>query len=140
MAFPNNDIVMDFNPEYQETIPFEPWELEYQEIPLEYLNEEYREEYQEEILPENQTNISDTEAINVNTKKQRSWVWEHFTLDNNSSKPKCNYCAARVPSSKGNTSNMASHLRNKHSAKIKSSSGKQLTLQQTFQNPAIEVS
>lgn len=153
-TFNNNfDIEMDFNTEYQESISSEPWEYNYQaaaisqeyprEISQEYQNE-ILQEYQKEVISENQTNISDTEVTSVtssiNTKRQRSWVWEHFTLDNNSSKPKCNYCSSRVPSSKGNTSNMASHLRNKHHARIQNSSGKQLTLQETFQNTVIEVS
>ena len=90
---------------------------------------------------EDQTNISDTEVrsntLSINTKRQQSWVWEHFTLDNNSSKPKCNYCSTHVPSSKGNTS---SHLRNKHYARIQNSNEKQLILQETFQNTVIEVS
>lgn len=83
---------------------------------------------------------SETGSISTNTsvKKHRSWVWEHFTLDDNSNKPQCNYCKIHVSASKGSTTGMSKHIKSKHPLKMPQNS--QLTLHETIENITVLVS
>ena len=86
--------------------------------------------------------ISDSETGSVSTntsaKKHRSWIWEHFTLNNNLKKPQCNYCKVYVSTSKGSTSGISKHIKSKYSLKTPQNS--QLTLYEIIKNVPILVS
>lgn len=88
------------------------------------------------------TNILGSEtassSASKNTKK-RSWVWAHFTYDENIKKACCNICKALIVTSKGSTTGMSKHLKNKHPLTIQKKKN-QLTLQETIQNIPIPVS
>src|SRR5271170_2189203 len=80
---------------------------------MEYNNDdqnEYHEKRHEEFPEESSENIqsSETSSItaNISTKKQRSWVWNYFTIDETTNKPQCNICKAFVTASKGSTTAM----------------------------------
>ena len=104
----------------------------------------FTDEYQLKYLkrPYDDIAISDNETASNSTstsfKKQRSWVWAHFTYDDDKKKPLCNYCKVYVSASKGSTSGMANHLKNKHPTKTPENN--QLTLHETIQNIANTVS
>jgi hypothetical protein len=104
----------------------------------------FPDEYQLQYLkrPYDDISISDNETASNSTgtssKKQRSWVWAHFTYDDAKKKPLCNYCKVYVSASKGSTSGMANHLKNKHPTKTPENN--QLTLHETVQNIANTVS
>lgn len=106
----------------------------YEEMDQDMHSSDYQ--FQEEI------EISDSEAGSVSTntsaKKHRSWVWEHFTLDDNLKKPQCNYCKIHVSASKGSTSGMSKHIKSKHP--LKTPQNNQLTLHETMENIPILVS
>ena len=84
------------------------------------------------------TVASTSASTSASTKKQRSWVWEHYTMDDSTSKPRCNYCKTCITATQGNTSGMSRHLKNKHPLRIESNE-KQLTLHKTLQNTVTEV-
>jgi hypothetical protein len=86
--------------------------------------------------------ILDSEAsssTNTTTKKQRSWVWAHFTFDKNIKKARCNICNAYIVVNKGSTSGMARHLNKVHPFSVQKNKN-QSTLQETLQNIPIPVS
>ena len=118
---------------------------------------EMKDEYQVESSLEHLSSISNTDVTSIanievistasasaststgtSTKKYRNWVWEHYTLDDNTSKPRCNYCKTCIVATQGNTSGMSRHLTSKHSLRIKNNE-KQLTLHETLQNTPTEV-
>lgn len=74
--------------------------------------------------------ISDSETASVSTntsaKKHRSWVWEHFTFDDDLKKPQCNYCKIHVSANMGSTTGMSKHIKSKHPLKMPKNT--QLTL------------
>ena len=110
-------------------------------IEMEYQEEDLQ-EYLDEISQDNQIEIASATAstkTSTITKKQRSWVWEHFTLDENKKKPQCNYCKIYITAAKGSTSGMSSHLRNKHFMAIHKNE-KQLILQEALRNTTAKVS
>ena len=78
-------------------------------------------------------------STNSSSKKYRSWVWIHFTYNENIQKPQCNYCNQFIQSNKGSTTGMAKHLKNKHPLRIEKNN-QQLTLEETIQNKLIPVS
>ena len=105
----------------------------------------YQEEQEEQYIQQEESisSILDSEATssstNTNTKKQRSWVWAHFTYDENIKKARCNICNTYIISNKGSTLGMSKHLKNIHPLTIKKNKN-QLTLQETIQNIPIPVS
>lgn len=39
----------------------------------------------------------------ITSTTRRSWVWNHFTFDENTKKAQCNYCQSFIAISKGST-------------------------------------
>ena len=56
----------------------------------------------------------DEEQSNLTNISKRSWVWNHFTFDENTKKAQCNYCQALIAMNKGSTSGMSSHIKSQH--------------------------
>lgn len=56
----------------------------------------------------------DEEQSNLTTTSKRSWVWNHFTFDENAKKAQCNYCQILIAINKGSTSGMSGHIKSKH--------------------------
>lgn len=50
----------------------------------------------------------------ITSTTRRSWVWNHFTFDENTKKAQCNYCQSFIAISKGSTSSMSGHIKSKH--------------------------
>jgi len=56
----------------------------------------------------------DEEQSNLTNISKRSWVWNHFTFDENTKKAQCNYCQALIAMNKGSTSGMSGHIKSQH--------------------------
>lgn len=56
----------------------------------------------------------DDEQSNLTNTSKRSWVWNHFTFDENAKKAQCNYCQVLIVVNKGSTSGMSGHIKSKH--------------------------
>jgi hypothetical protein len=56
----------------------------------------------------------DEEQSNLTTTSKRSWVWNHFTFDENTKKAQCNYCQILIVINRGSTSGMSGHIKSKH--------------------------
>lgn len=69
--------------------------------------------------PQNIQDISpDDSGQTTGVKKSRSMVHNHFILDRNENKYKCNYCGVLYKVSKdGSTSSLRKHLKSKHNDK-----------------------
>ncbi len=51
---------------------------------------------------------------NLTNISKRSWVWNHFTFNENTKKAQCNYCQALIAINRGSTSGMSGHIKSKH--------------------------
>jgi hypothetical protein len=51
---------------------------------------------------------------NLTNISKRSWVWNHFTFDEDTKKAKCNYCQTLIAINRGSTSGMSGHIKSKH--------------------------
>lgn len=51
---------------------------------------------------------------NLTNISKRSWVWNHFTFDENTKKAQCNYCQVLIAINRGSTSGMSGHIKSKH--------------------------
>ena len=80
---------------------------------------------------ENLDNKTDSISTNSSSKKYRSWIWTHFTFNENIKKPQCNYCNQFIISNKGSTTGISKYLKNKHSLQIQENR-QQLTLEETI--------
>ena len=77
----------------------------------------------------------DEEQSNLTNTTKCSWVWNHFTFDENAKKARCNLCKILITCNKGSTSGMASHAKKKHNiSKNQENTGRQLTLQESIKN------
>ena len=56
----------------------------------------------------------DEEQSNLTTTSKRSWVWNHFTFDENTKKAQYNYCQILIVINRGSTSGMSGHIKSKH--------------------------
>ena len=56
----------------------------------------------------------DEEQSNLTTTSKRSWVWNHFTFDENTKKAQCNYCQILIVINRSSTSGMSGHIKSKH--------------------------
>ena len=56
----------------------------------------------------------DEEQSNLTNISKRSWVWNHFTFDENTKKAQCNYCQALIAMNKGSTSGMSGHIKSQN--------------------------
>lgn len=103
--------------------------------------EEFQNSFDSNEILDNEILDNETASTSTNSssKKFRSWVWAHFTFNENIQKPQCNYCKIPIQSNKGSTTGMAKHLKNKHPLKIQENN-QQLTLEQTMQNILTPVS
>jgi hypothetical protein len=79
------------------------------------------------------------EETDIKHKYKRSWVWEHFTYDENVKKAKCNHCKVLIICNKGSTSGMAGHIKSKHKL-TKEKEKKQLTIRESINNSEVIVS
>ena len=50
----------------------------------------------------------------ITSTTKRSWVWNHFTFDENTKKAQCNHCQTFITINKGSTSGMSGHIKSKH--------------------------
>lgn len=73
----------------------------------------------------------------VQSNLKCSWVWDYFTLDENTKKAQCNYCQALISANRGSTSGMIGHMRTKH--KITKDGEIQDETQDEIQRPTIEI-
>jgi len=55
--------------------------------------------------------VEQEEETNIKHTSKRSWVWSHFTYDENAKKARCNLCKNLITCNKGSTSGMASHAK-----------------------------
>src|SRR5437016_864592 len=79
--------------------------------------------------------VEQEEETNIKHTSKRSWVWSHFTYDENAKKARCNLCKNLITCNKGSTSGMASHAKKKHNiSKNQENTGRQLTLQESIKN------
>lgn len=127
-------IVVNYNSimeEFNDYIEF-PEEI----IPINFEQEELQYNFENNEILDSETASSSTSS---SSKKFRSWVWAHFTFNDNVKKPQCNYCNIFIQANKGSTTGMAKHLKNKHPLRIQENK-QQLTLKETMQNVSIPVS
>ena len=120
------------------------YEMEENSGDLDMSLESYQEEQEEQNVQHDELTPSildsETASSSKNTGiKKRSWVWTHFTFNENIKKAQCNICKAFVVTNKGSTSGMSKHLKNKHPLTIQKKKT-QLTLQETILNIPIPVS
>ncbi len=79
--------------------------------------------------------VEQEEETNIKHTSKRSWVWSHFTYDENAKKARCNLCKNLITCNKGSTSGMAFHAKKKHNiSKNQENTGRQLTLQESIKN------
>ena len=110
---------------------------------FEPLNDLDNEGENERNLEEQQRNIEEEEDVDKKSSSSKhSWVWNHFTYDNNVKKARCDHCKTLISNNKGSTSGMSSHMKSKHKLLIdendksndSNKNKKQITLQESFQN------
>lgn len=114
--------------------------MNYDEMDQSMFFDDYQYEQQSTVHDEIEITDSEVASLSSSTsnKKHRSWVWEHFTFDENLKKPQCNYCKIHVSANKSSTTGMSKHVKNKHPLKLPKNN--QLTLHETIENIPILVS